>query len=56
MERYHRPSDEYDPAFDLAGAVQQARFSLLVGLAVARDREMPRYLDDSEFQRIRGHD
>lgn len=55
-ERYHRPSDEYDPAFDLAGAVQQARFSLLVGLAVARDREMPRYLDDSEFQRIRGHD
>ncbi len=52
-ERYHRPGDQFDPAFDLAGAVQQARFAFLIGLDVARRRDRPRYNDDSEFQRVR---
>jgi Zn-dependent M28 family amino/carboxypeptidase len=38
--RYHQPGDRYDPAFDLAGAVQQARLVLatLVDLAQAEGR------------------
>jgi Zn-dependent M28 family amino/carboxypeptidase len=38
--RYHQPGDRYDPAFDLAGAVQQARLVLatLVALAQAEGR------------------
>jgi Zn-dependent M28 family amino/carboxypeptidase len=32
---YHRPSDEYDPATDLAGALQQIRLAFLVGFDAA---------------------
>ncbi|HEX6133960.1 MAG TPA: M20/M25/M40 family metallo-hydrolase [Longimicrobiales bacterium] len=39
-ERYHKPDDEYDPAFDLAGAVQQGRHAFLIGFDVA-DTETP---------------
>lgn len=52
-ERYHRPTDRFDPAFDLAGAVQQTRFALLLGLDVANTTLRPRYIDGSEFQRVR---
>ena len=31
MERYHRPSDRYDPAWNLEGLLQQARFALELG-------------------------
>jgi Zn-dependent M28 family amino/carboxypeptidase len=50
---YHRPSDRYDPAFDLAGAVQQARFAFLIGYDVAASDEMPRYTDGSSFHQAR---
>lgn len=33
--RYHLPTDEYDPAMDLRGAVQQARLAFLIGYDVA---------------------
>jgi Zn-dependent M28 family amino/carboxypeptidase len=55
-DRYHRPSDRYEASYDLAGAVQQARFAFLIGYDVARASEMPRYIDGSEFQRVREHD
>jgi Zn-dependent M28 family amino/carboxypeptidase len=37
---YHRPSDAYDPAFDLAGAVQQGRllFGVAYDIAMAEGR------------------
>ena len=38
--RYHQPSDEYDPEFDYAGAVQQARVAFRVALAVANAAEL----------------
>jgi Zn-dependent M28 family amino/carboxypeptidase len=41
--RYHQPSDRFDPAFDLAGAVQQARLAFLVGYDVATAAEPPRW-------------
>lgn len=38
---YHRPSDEYDPSFDLSGAVQQARLVFRTGLDLAGSTERP---------------
>jgi Zn-dependent M28 family amino/carboxypeptidase len=32
---YHQVSDQYDPAWDLSGMVQQAQFTLNLGYAVA---------------------
>lgn len=32
---YHLPADEYDPAMDLRGAVQQARLAFLIGYDLA---------------------
>jgi Zn-dependent M28 family amino/carboxypeptidase len=39
--RYHQVSDEYDPAWDLSGMVQQAQFTLNLGYAVANATAMP---------------
>lgn len=43
--RYHRPGDEYDAAFDLSGAVQQARLAFLIGYEVARSDQSPQWYD-----------
>lgn len=44
-ERYHRPGDDYDPEFDLAGAVQQGRLLFAVGYDVASAPERPRWYE-----------
>jgi Zn-dependent M28 family amino/carboxypeptidase len=41
--RYHQPADQYDPAFDLAGAVQQARLVLGTLLDLANAEERPEW-------------
>jgi Zn-dependent M28 family amino/carboxypeptidase len=38
---YHQVSDQYDPAWDLGGMVQQAQFTLNLGYAVANAPTMP---------------
>jgi Zn-dependent M28 family amino/carboxypeptidase len=38
MDRYHRPADRYDPAWNLEGLVQQARFALELGRLAASAR------------------
>ncbi len=38
---YHQVSDQYDPAWDLSGMVQQAQFTLNLGYAVANAPAMP---------------
>ncbi len=48
-ENYHRPSDEYDPSFDLSGAVQQARLVFGVGYDIADTGMRPRWLGSSPF-------
>ncbi|MCS0587669.1 M28 family peptidase [Massilia norwichensis] len=40
---YHQVSDQYDPAWDLSGMVQQAQFTLNLGYAVANAPAMPRW-------------
>ena len=51
--RYHRPGDEYDPAFDLEGAVQQARLIFSVGFDVANWDRIPEWFDGAEFKAAR---
>jgi Zn-dependent M28 family amino/carboxypeptidase len=41
--RYHQVTDEYDPAWDLRGMVQQAQFTLDLGRAVADAAAKPRF-------------
>ncbi len=49
-ERYHQPSDEFSPAFDLAGAVQQAKVMIRTAWALAQGTEFPTWNHDSEFR------
>jgi Zn-dependent M28 family amino/carboxypeptidase len=42
-EHYHQPSDRFDPAFEMAGAVQQGRLAFLVGLDIANTAAPPRW-------------
>jgi Zn-dependent M28 family amino/carboxypeptidase len=50
-QRYHQPSDEYQPSFRYDGMVQQVRVTVRVARAIANGPELPRWLPSSEFQR-----
>ncbi len=52
-KRYHRPKDEYDPAFDLSGSAQTARIALYVGYRVASTDAMPQWNPGDEFAAAR---
>ncbi len=49
--RYHQPSDEYDPTWDLRGAVQLAALVLGFGTELADARTLPAWNRDAEFHR-----
>ena len=51
--RYHQPSDEYDPAWNWAGAVSDVGIYYRVGRALATTREWPNWLPGDEFRAIR---
>ena len=51
--RYHKPSDEYDPAWDVSGIVEDLEIYYHVGLEVAGDANWPNWRDGSEFRSIR---
>ena len=51
QQRYHQPSDEYQPTFRYAGMAQEVRVTVRVARAIANDPAMPRWLPSSEFQR-----
>ena len=40
--RYHKPSDEYDPAWDVSGTLQDLELYYDVGLAVANESGWPK--------------
>ena len=52
-ERYHQPSDEFDPNWDLSGAVEDARLYLWIGSKIANAARMPRWRHGDEFEQIR---
>jgi Zn-dependent M28 family amino/carboxypeptidase len=51
--RYHQPSDEYRPDFDLSGAVQLSDILLRFGLLVANTPTPPTWNRDAEFAALR---
>jgi Zn-dependent M28 family amino/carboxypeptidase len=52
-KQYHRPKDEYDPAFDLSGMAQVARIATYVGWRVAEDTRVPEWNEGDEFAAAR---
>jgi Zn-dependent M28 family amino/carboxypeptidase len=52
QQRYHQPSDEYQPTFRYVGMAQEVRVTVRVARAIANDPAMPRWLPSSEFQRL----
>jgi len=51
--RYHQPSDEYRPDFDLKGAVQLSEIVLRFGLQLANAPGVPSWNRDAEFRPAR---
>ncbi len=49
--RYHQPSDEYQTTFRYDGLAQQVRVTVRTAQAIANNRDLPRWLPSSEFQR-----
>lgn len=52
-ERYHKPSDEYDPQWDLRGAVQDLELIYRVGYRLANEETWPNWREGSEFKAAR---
>ena len=50
---YHKPSDEYDPSWDLRGAVQEVQLLYHMGRELASNRDFPRWNDGVEFKAVR---
>ncbi len=51
--RYHQPTDEYDPNWDLSGVVQDLDALYTVGDELANDGSWPNWYDGNEFKAIR---
>lgn len=52
-KRYHQPSDEYRPDFDLSGAVQLSEIVLRFGTLLANSPVTPTWNADAEFRSVR---
>ncbi|MGE0039729.1 MAG: M20/M25/M40 family metallo-hydrolase [Vicinamibacterales bacterium] len=50
---YHQPSDEYDPAWDFSGAVEDLRFLAQMAWRIAATPEMPAYNEGDQFRNVR---
>lgn len=51
--KYHQPSDEYDPAWDFAGGVEDLRFLAALAWRVAANPAMPAYNPGDQFANVR---
>ncbi|MBX5480962.1 MAG: M28 family peptidase [Myxococcaceae bacterium] len=52
-EHYHQPSDEWDPGWDLSGAVEDAQLYLLITERIANAPKMPAWRKGDEFEAAR---
>lgn len=50
--RYHKPSDEWDPAMDFESMAKEARTNFLIALAIALDPSVPRWNDGDVFGKL----
>ena len=51
--RYHQPSDEYDPKWTYDGMIEDARLGFYAGLAIAQDPKLPTWNPGDEFEAAR---
>jgi Zn-dependent M28 family amino/carboxypeptidase len=51
--RYHKPSDEFDPAWDLSGLVQDLRLYFTIGHRLANSSAFPNWREGTEFKAAR---
>jgi Zn-dependent M28 family amino/carboxypeptidase len=51
--RYHKPSDEYSPDWDVSGILQDLAVYYDVGLTLANSTRWPQWREGSEFRAIR---
>jgi len=49
-DKYHQPADEWSPAWNAAGQVQDAELLFALGKRLANSREWPNWSQDSEFR------
>lgn len=51
--RYHKPSDEFDPNWDLGGAVQDLELYFAISYKLAQENRFPNWYPGNEFRAIR---
>jgi len=51
--RYHQPSDEYDPSWDWTGALHELRIFYAIGRDLAENDDWPNWNEGDEFRAIR---
>ncbi len=51
--RYHKPSDDYDPAWDVSGIIEDMRLLFRVGAGVAAGGGWPDWYEGNEFRAAR---
>ncbi len=51
--RYHKPSDEYNPDWDLNGAIDDLGLYFAVGYKISQETTFPNWYDGNEFRTIR---
>ena len=56
LNRYHKPSDEFDPSWDLTGALDDLGLLFRTGYRIADSDEWPNWRDGNEFRAIRDAD
>lgn len=49
-EKYHKPSDEFDPEWDLSGAVEDMHMYFMLGYRLSREDTFPNWKEGSEFK------
>lgn len=52
-ENYHKPSDEYDPNWDLSGAIDDLRLIFNVGYKLSMESTFPNWKEGTEYKAIR---
>ncbi len=50
---YHQPSDEFNPAWDFSGGVEDMRFLAELAWRIAAQKEMPKYNQGDQFANAR---
>ena len=55
-ERYHKPTDEFDPSWDFSGAIEDLRLMFKVGFALSNESLFPNWKEGTSFKAKRDAD